>query len=62
MRAAIVMVAVLHVSATVVIQFGRIPSEAWWVANLLDAAIRTAVPLFVMVSGMLLLDPDRNEG
>jgi surface polysaccharide O-acyltransferase-like enzyme len=61
MRAcAIVMVVVLHVSATVVVQFGRIATSDWWVANIIDAAVRPAVPLFVMTSGLLLLEPARN--
>ena len=61
MRAwAIVMVVLLHVSATVVVQLGRIPTSDWWIANVIDAAARPAVPLFVMTSGLLLLDPTRN--
>ena len=61
MRAcAIIMVVVLHMSATVVVQVGRIATTDWWMANVIDAAARPAVPLFVMTSGLLLLEPTRD--
>jgi hypothetical protein len=34
---------------------------AWWIANLTDSAGRWCVPVSVMVSGALLLDPRRAE-
>jgi surface polysaccharide O-acyltransferase-like enzyme len=33
----------------------------WWVGNVLDSTCRTAVPLFIMVSGALLLSSGRRE-
>lgn len=33
----------------------------WWVANLIDSATRFAVPIFVMISGMFLLDPAKSD-
>ena len=33
----------------------------WWVCNLADAASRWAVPVYIMLSGSLLLDPNRAE-
>lgn len=33
----------------------------WWIANVTDSAGRWCVPVFVMVSGALLLDPRRVE-
>jgi surface polysaccharide O-acyltransferase-like enzyme len=61
MRAcAIIMVVVLHMSATVVVHIGQIATSDWWVANVFEAAARPAVPLFVMTSGLLLLDPARD--
>lgn len=33
----------------------------WWVCNLWDAATRWAVPVYIMLSGALLLDPGRSE-
>jgi len=36
-------------------------SHAWWVCNGYDAAVRWAVPIYIMLSGALLLDPARGE-
>ena len=58
---AIVAVVVLHVSAIVVESYGTVPSSYWWVANIANSASRWAVPCFVMLSGALLLAPERNE-
>ena len=33
----------------------------WWAVNVLDAACRWAVPIFIMLSGSLLLNPSRRE-
>jgi surface polysaccharide O-acyltransferase-like enzyme len=40
---------------------GRAATPAWWVADVLDAASRWCVPVFLMISGALLLDPRRVE-
>ncbi len=50
----------LHVSAGVVMlaDFG---SQYWWIGNILDALVRWSVPVFVMISGALLLDPGKKE-
>ncbi len=53
------MVILLHVSA----QYWSstpVTSSAWKVYNLFDSLARPAVPIFVMLSGMLLLDPQRD--
>jgi surface polysaccharide O-acyltransferase-like enzyme len=36
-------------------------TAAWWAANLVDSASRWCVPVFLMVSGALLLDPRRTD-
>lgn len=36
-------------------------SSSWWVADVVDAASRWCVPVFVMVSGALVLDPRKVE-
>ncbi len=59
---AIVAVVLIHVIAPVVT--GRWAVEgtaAWWTGNLVDSALRWCVPVFVMISGALLLDPRRVE-
>ncbi len=33
----------------------------WWVCNIVDAICRFAVPVYIMLSGSLLLDPSREE-
>jgi len=33
----------------------------WWILNCIDSAMRWAVPAYVMLSGALLLDPNRTE-
>ena len=46
--------------------FGRRPPlsvdlTGWWVCNVFSSLSQWAVPVFVMLSGALLLDPDRHE-
>lgn len=54
--AAALAVVLLHVSAGVVVGGASLGSFSWWVANLWDSASRWCVPVFVMISGALLLD------
>ncbi len=59
---AILCVVVVHV--TMVAVNGNRTDEgtaAWWVANALNSTSRWCVPVFLMVSGALLLDPRRVE-
>jgi surface polysaccharide O-acyltransferase-like enzyme len=42
--------------------YGAVPlSHQWWACNWWDAACRWAVPVYIMLSGSLLLDPARGE-
>jgi len=45
----------LHVSASILYRYGRVPSFVWWVGNVFDGSVRYCVPVFVMLSGALLL-------
>lgn len=54
-------VVVLHVSAYVVTE-AKLGSLQWWVGNVLDSSVRWCVPVFVLISGALLLDPAKEEG
>jgi surface polysaccharide O-acyltransferase-like enzyme len=54
-------VVVLHVSADVVLGVRDTTSLHWWIGNFSDSSVRWCVPIFVMVSGSLLLDPSKNE-
>jgi surface polysaccharide O-acyltransferase-like enzyme len=53
-------VVVLHVSAAVVVM-NSIGTNAWWGGNFFDSMVRWCVPVFVMISGALLLDPQKEE-
>lgn len=55
---ATLMVIAIHVSGPVAESLTTYNGSAWWVANLWDAMCRPAVPLFVMLSGFLLLSKD----
>jgi surface polysaccharide O-acyltransferase-like enzyme len=55
------MVIALHVSAPLAVRFNSIAWGAWWTANVFESFTRPAVPLFVMVSGLLLLAPHRAQ-
>lgn len=57
---AIVAVVLIHVLAPTVEGRGvEVGGAAWWVANVLNASSRWCVPVFLMVSGALALDPRR---
>lgn len=50
----------LHISAGFVIG-NDVGTEYWWIGNLYDSAVRWCIPVFVMISGALLLDPKKQE-
>src|SRR4051812_36607782 len=57
-------VVLIHVIAPVV-SSGRGESLShlrWWFGNIVDSGCRAAVPLFIMISGALLLSVGRQEG
>lgn len=49
-------VIVLHVTAPFVLKFNKISFASWQLANLVDSMLRFGVPVFVMISGAVLLD------
>lgn len=49
-------VVLLHASARVVAIHPDPTSASWWVANFLDASTRWSVPIFIMISGALMLN------
>ena len=52
-------VVLLHLCATVVMQPDQLGTISWHLANLFDSATRWSVPVFVMLSGALLLDANK---
>ncbi|MBW7475543.1 acyltransferase family protein [Paenibacillus oenotherae] len=60
--AAIIGVVLIHVTApTIGILHVIGEVRFWWTANFINSAVRWSVPIFVMISGMMLLHPDRTE-
>lgn len=58
---AILAVVAIHSLGTVVeVNFASMGPD-WWVANVIDSASRWSVPVFIMISGALALDPLRGS-
>lgn len=55
-------VVMVHVAADVITEWGAIPAGHWWIANLFDSLTRGCVPIFIMVSGALLLPVQESPG
>lgn len=49
-------VIILHLSVPLVNEFDKVPSYSWVTGNIFDGLTRFCVPVFVMISGVLLLD------
>lgn len=57
---AVFAVIIVHTAASVVLQ-SSFSSEFWWAGNLWDSSARWSVPVFVMISGALLLTGGHSE-
>ncbi|MEM6252516.1 MAG: acyltransferase family protein [Cyanobacteria bacterium P01_D01_bin.156] len=58
----VAILAVVHLHVTAVVLSGNyVGSEYWWVGNISSTVVRWCVPVFVMISGALLLDPQKQE-
>jgi surface polysaccharide O-acyltransferase-like enzyme len=55
-------VIVLHASAVLLSQYGKVPPADWLAADIYNAAVRFSVPVFVMITGALLLPRDYELG
>jgi surface polysaccharide O-acyltransferase-like enzyme len=58
---AIFAVVFLHVAADIVTGVDNLNSMQWWTGNIYDALVRWCVPVFVMLSGALLLSEEKDE-
>lgn len=58
---ALIGVVFLHSAAPPMYLFNSIDPSWWWIANIIDAGTRWSVPIFLMLSGMLLLDTKYDE-
>ncbi|MGL1935248.1 MAG: acyltransferase family protein [Fibrobacterales bacterium] len=59
---ATVSVVLLHVSGGVFSEHTSPESSVWWIGNIIDGMVRFCVPLFFMLSGVLLLSKDYSLG
>lgn len=59
---ATLMVIIIHVAAPVAHSGGDLNSAWWWYGNFWNSLTRAGVPLFVMLSGFLLLSKDYDLG
>ena len=48
-------VIVLHVAAPILYQFSKISTDTWWIGNFFDGSMRFGVPIFLMITGALIL-------
>lgn len=53
-------VILLHLAATIVMERELFGTLHWHLSNAIDAATRWCVPVFIMLSGALLLDPQKH--
>jgi surface polysaccharide O-acyltransferase-like enzyme len=58
---AIIAIVFLHVSSPITQDFFRYGPTWWWIANIAYSCARPGIALFVMISGMLLLAPGKEE-
>lgn len=58
---AIVLVVLTHVVAPYTVRFTSSSDISWWIENMVTSVSRPCIPLFVMLSGLLLLSPRKNE-
>lgn len=58
---AIINVVLLHSASPSMLKFDSLNPEFWWSANFFFTFAHHAVPLFIMISGLLLLDPSKTE-
>ena len=54
-------VVLLHVSSSIVTRYGENRGADWWLGNLGDSFTRWCVPVFVMITGSLLLSKPTTE-
>ncbi len=53
---------VLHTASLLLMQFGKVALRDWFVADFYNALVRFAVPVFVMITGALLLHREYELG
>jgi len=56
---AIIFVVILHVTAIFITQSIQTNTSFWWMLLITETSTKVAVPLFIMLSGQLILDPSK---
>ncbi len=54
-------VVAIHVNTNFIYSWNKIPWVDWWISDIYDAMIRFAVPVFIILSGYLLLDKQEDD-
>jgi len=58
---AIIAVVAIHVEDSFIFSWNRIPLTDWWASNIYNGFIRFPVPIFIILSGYLLLDKQEDD-
>jgi surface polysaccharide O-acyltransferase-like enzyme len=58
---AIIAVVAIHVEDSFIFYWNKIPLTDWWASNIYNGLIRFPVPLFIIVSGYMLLDKQEDD-
>lgn len=53
-------VVIIHVSAYIITS-EKVNTYPWWIGNFFDSYVRWCVPIFVLISGYLILEPYKDE-
>ncbi|OWP82967.1 hypothetical protein BWK59_13040 [Flavobacterium davisii] len=48
----------LHSASAILYLYGTISAFDWWIGNIYDSIVRFCVPIFLMISGTLILSKD----
>jgi surface polysaccharide O-acyltransferase-like enzyme len=55
------MVVLVHAASKYSPLYGQIPQSGWWAANIIASASHSSVPLFIMLSGFLLIPQKKSQ-
>jgi surface polysaccharide O-acyltransferase-like enzyme len=58
---AIIAVVAIHVEDAYIFSWNKISMIDWWISNIYSGMIRFPVPLFIILSGYLLLDKQEDD-
>ncbi|MHB8207651.1 acyltransferase, partial [Mucilaginibacter sp.] len=59
---AMFLVVILHTTSPLIMAYGKVPNTYWLIADFYNALARFGVPVFVMITGALLLSRDYELG